>query len=209
MCRSCFCLSIWRWSRLGYARLWAKKRIFLAANQPRYSQPTAYLKIKTPSPQHPWQIGQSNGLSWVSAFEGVTQFDIELARLKTDGLLFVARNVSTSWTNLNIHLDSVPTGDDYYVLFLDSTHGNVYSMSERFSILAAGSTPTSGSVATANAGANEVTLKGGPNPTAQFAYTFVSENAALGGWRDEWASRGVGLGMGALGVVVGCVLTVW
>ncbi|KAF8707627.1 hypothetical protein RHS03_03425, partial [Rhizoctonia solani] len=170
---------------------------------------TAYLKIKTPSPQHPWQIGQSNGLSWVSAFEGVTQFDIELARLKTDGLLFVARNVSTSWNNLNIHLDSVPTGDDYYVLFLDSTHGNVYSMSERFSILAAGSTPTSGTVAAANAGANEVTLKGGPNPTAQFAYTFVSENAALGGWRNEWVSRGVGIGMGAVGVVFGCVLTVW
>ncbi|KAF8741792.1 hypothetical protein RHS02_03343, partial [Rhizoctonia solani] len=170
---------------------------------------TAYLKIKTPSPQHPWQIGQSNGLSWVSAFEGVTQFDIELARLKTDGLLFVARNVSTSWNNLNIHLDSVPTGDDYYVLFLDSTHGNVYSMSERFSILAAGSTPTSGTVAAANAGANEVTLKGGPNPTAQFAYTFVSENAALGGWRNEWVSRGVGIGMGAVGVVFGCVLTIW
>ncbi|GAB1525402.1 hypothetical protein RhiTH_008563 [Rhizoctonia solani] len=169
----------------------------------------SYLKIKTPSPQHPWQIGQSNGLSWVSAFEGVTQFDIELARLKTDGLLFVARNVSTSWNNLNIHLDSVPTGDDYYVLFLDSTHGNVYSMSERFSILAAGSTPTSGTVAAANAGANEVTLKGGPNPTAQFAYTFVSENAALGGWRNEWVSRGVGIGMGAVGVVLGCVLTVW
>ncbi|QRW26272.1 hypothetical protein RhiXN_11933 [Rhizoctonia solani] len=111
--------------------------------------------------------------------------------------------------HLNIHLDSVPTGDDYYVLFLDSTHGNVYSMSERFSILAAGSTPTSGTVAAANAGANEVTLKGGPNPTAQFAYTFVSENAALGGWRNEWVSRGVGIGMGAVGVVLGCVLTVW
>ncbi|CCO34869.1 hypothetical protein BN14_08978 [Rhizoctonia solani AG-1 IB] len=162
-----------------------------------------YLKIKTPSPQHPWQIGQTNGLSWVSAFEGVTQFDIELARLKTDGLLFVARNVSISWSNLNVHLDNVPIGDDYYVLFLDSTHGNVYSMSERFSIVAAGSTPTSGTVATANAGANEVTLKGGPNPTAQFAHTFVSENSALGGWRNEWVSRGVGLGMGALGVVVG------
>ncbi|KAH7333746.1 hypothetical protein B0J17DRAFT_552743, partial [Rhizoctonia solani] len=128
--------------------------------------------IKTPGPQHPWQVGQSNGVSWVSAFEGVTQFDIELARLKTDGLLFVARNVSTSWNSLNVHLDSVPTGEDYYVLFLDSIHGNVYSMSERFSIIAAGSTPSAGTVATPISGANEVTLKGGPHPTAQFAYTF-------------------------------------
>ncbi|CAE6442996.1 unnamed protein product [Rhizoctonia solani] len=169
----------------------------------------SYLKIKTPGSHHPWQVGQSNGLSWVSAFEGVTQFDIELARLKTDGLLFVARNVSTSWNTLNVHLDSVPTGDDYYVLFVDSTHGNVYSMSERFSILGAGSTPTAGTVATPSSGANQVSLSGGPHPTAQFAYTFVSENAALGGWRGEWVARGVGVGMGLVGVVVGCVVTVW
>ncbi|KDN36439.1 hypothetical protein RSAG8_10831, partial [Rhizoctonia solani AG-8 WAC10335] len=52
------------------------------------------------------------------------------------------------------------------------------------------------SVAAPNSGAKEVTLKGGPNPTAQFAYPFVSEDAALGGWRHEWVSRGVGVGMG-------------
>ncbi|CAE6435851.1 unnamed protein product [Rhizoctonia solani] len=168
----------------------------------------SYLKIKTPGSGHPWQVGQSNGLSWVSAFEGVTQFDIELARLKTDGLIFVARNVSISWNTLNVHLDDVPTGDDYYVLFLDSTHGNVYSMSERFSIIGSGTTPTSGSVATPNSGANEVSIKGGPHPTAQFAYTFVSENAALGGWRSEYVARGIALGLGAIGVGLGCVL-VW
>ncbi|KAG8685896.1 hypothetical protein FRC09_014473 [Ceratobasidium sp. 395] len=138
--------------------------------------PPAYFKIKSPSPATPWLVGQANPITWVSANEGVTQFDIELARLKTDGLLFVARNVSTSWNNLNVMLDSVPAGDDYYVLFIDATHGNMYSISDRFSILAAGST---GAAAPAVPTASTVTLKGGPNPTAQFAVTFAGGSGAL------------------------------
>ena len=176
----------------------------------------SYFKIKSPSPTSPWLVGQSNPISWVSANEGVTQFDIELARLKTDGLIYVARNVSTSWSALNVMLDSVPTGDDYYMLFIDSIHGNMYSMSERFSILSAGSTPTAGAVGAANPTASTVTLKGGPHPTAHFAYTFAGTSGAGSrwgvngfGWQAVWGGQAMAVGLAALGVSVGSVLAVW
>ncbi|KAG9081151.1 hypothetical protein FRC06_005786 [Ceratobasidium sp. 370] len=162
----------------------------------------SYFHIKSPSPSTPWLVGQSNPITWVSANEGVTQFDVELARLKTDGLLFVARNVTTAWNNLNVMLDSVPAGDDYYVLFLDSIHGNMYSISERFSILSAGST---GAVAPPVPTASTVTLKGGPNPTAQFAYTFAGMSGAvpvrLLGAQAAWGGRAL-----MAGAVVGCAV---
>jgi hypothetical protein len=110
-------------------------------------------------------------------------------------------------------LDSVPPGDDYYVLFLDSTHGVMYSLSERFSILPAGTTPTDGSVASANPTASTVTLKGGPHPTAQFAYTFVTENGANSrwgaggfGWQAAWGGKALMACAVAMGVVAGSMV---
>jgi len=176
----------------------------------------SYFMIKSPSPTAPWLVGQSNPITWISAQEGVTQFDVELARLTTDGLLFVARNVSTSWNALNVNLDSVPAGDDYYVLFMDSIHGNMYSMSERFSILSAGSTPTAGAVGTPNPTASTVTLKGGPNPTAQFAFTFIGVSGAQTrwgqggfGWQSAWGGRAAMGGLVAMGAVLGSVIALW
>ncbi|QRV85269.1 hypothetical protein RhiJN_27369 [Ceratobasidium sp. AG-Ba] len=173
----------------------------------------SYFKIKSPNPQTPWIVGQTNPVTWVSANEGVTQFDMELARLKTDGLLFVARNISTSWNALNIMLDSVPAGDDYYVLFLDSIHGNMYSMSDRFSILAAGNTPPAGSVATPVPTVSTVTLKGGPNPTAQFVMTFAGTSGGIStrllGMQTGWMGRGVIVSAGVVGAVLGGVLAMW
>jgi hypothetical protein len=103
-------------------------------------------------------------------------------------------------------LDSVPAGDDYYVLFIDSTHGNMYSISERFSILSAGSTPSSGAVGTAVPTASTVTLKGGPNPTAQFAYTFAGISGAQSRWGQGafgWQANAWG-GRAVMGAVVAC-----
>lgn len=176
----------------------------------------SYLKIKTPSPTTPWLVGQANPITWISAHEGVTQFDVELARLKTDGLLFVARNVSTAWNSLNVMLDSVPAGDDYYVLFIDSIHGNMYSISERFSILSAGNTPTAGAVGTPLPTASTVTLKGGPNPTAQFAYTFAGVSGAGSrwgqggfGWGNAWGGRATMGVVVAAGAVLGSFVALW
>lgn len=113
-------------------------------------------------------------------------------------------------------LDSVPAGDDYYVLFLDSIHGNMYSMSERFSILSAGSTPTAGAVGTANPTASVVTVKGGPNPTAHFAYTFATENGANSrwgvngfGWQAAWGGQAMAVGLVTMGALVGSVMAFW
>lgn len=113
-------------------------------------------------------------------------------------------------------LDSVPAGDDYYVLFIDSIHGNMYSISERFSILSAGSTPTAGAVGTPLPTASTVTLKGGPNPTAHFAYTFVSMGGAESrwgqgrfGWGDAWGGRAIMSGVVALGAVLGSFVALW
>ncbi|KAG9088893.1 hypothetical protein FRC07_012454 [Ceratobasidium sp. 392] len=186
-------------ARLGdVLRLWIALAVIVPS---AFAGIPSYFKIKTPSPSTPWLVGQANPITWQSAQEGVTQFDVELARLKTDGLLFVARNVSTSWNNLNVMLDSVPAGDDYYVLFIDATHGNMYSISDRFSILAAGS---SGNVNPPVPTASTVTLKGGPHPTAQFAFTFAGDSGAvpvrLLGSQAGWGGR-----MLMMSLVAGCI----
>ncbi|KAH8979423.1 hypothetical protein EDB86DRAFT_3088950 [Lactarius hatsudake] len=76
--------------------------------------------------------------------------------MSTDGLILVARDVPSSSGGLNIALNSVPAGDDYFLLVLNSTHWHHPLASK----------PT-------------VTLSGGPNPTAQFAATFGSSSGAL------------------------------
>ena len=62
----------------------------------------------------------------------------------------------------------MPTGDDYYLLFIDSEYGILYGSSPRFAVAAAGN----GTTPTAAAGAATVTISGGPNPTVGFATTF-------------------------------------
>ena len=82
---------------------------------------------------------------------------------------------STSTGSLNVAIQDVPAGDDYYLLFIDSVHGVMYGTSSRFAVAdsANGTTPTAAS------GAATVTISGGPNPTVGFATTFTATaNAA-------------------------------
>lgn len=64
-----------------------------------------------------------------------------------------------AWNSLNVMLYSVPAGDNYYVLFLDSTYDNMYTIPEWFSILVAGSTPTASAVSTPLPSFSAVTLQ--------------------------------------------------
>lgn len=77
-------------------------------------------------------------------------------------------SASSSTGAINLFIQDIPTGDDYYLLFLNSTHGVMYGASQRFSISDTGN----GTAPTPAAGAPTVTISGGPNPTVGFATTF-------------------------------------
>lgn len=77
----------------------------------------------------------------------------------------------SSQKSINIQLQDVPPGDDYFLLFLNSTHGVMYGTSPRFTVLPAGG--TSNGTTTTNPKAATVTVSGAPNPTQAFATTFA------------------------------------
>jgi len=104
-------------------------------------------------------------------------FDVELARLGTDGLLYVALNVPIKAAKLPLVLQDVPAADDYFLIFLNSTHGAVYSISQRFSILPASGSSNSSTTPKGQFIAS-VTVSGSPNPTSSFAYTFAPTSDA-------------------------------
>ena len=87
--------------------------------------------------------------------------------------------------SLNLFLQDVPTGDDYYLLFLNSTHGVMYGASQRFAISDTGN----GTVPTPAAGAPTVTISGGPNPTVGFATTFPPSNNGVSALRTVEGAR--------------------
>ncbi|KAG6856145.1 hypothetical protein H0H87_007150 [Tephrocybe sp. NHM501043] len=153
---------------------------------------SAYFVITEPTRQTQWTIGTSNTISWQKGVrDGITVFDVEMARLSTDGLTLVARN-------------DVPEGDDYFLLFLNSTHGVMHATSPRFSIVSASSAKSTASVSAAS-NAQTVTISGAPNPTRQFAATFAAlASEGIGRWGDVHKAWSLG------GAVVGCVVgAVW
>lgn len=107
---------------------------------------------------------------------------------------------------LNIQLQDVPAGDDYFLIFINSTHGVMHATSPRFAILAASATPTA-TRAVAAAGIPTVSISGSPNPTMQFATTFPA--LASGALRSPLAGLHVNaLLLTVLGVVFGAACTV-
>jgi len=169
----------------------------------------SYFRINQPAKGAEWVMGDTNYASWTMGLgQGIDSFDVELARLSTDGLLFVARNVPSSASSLPITLADVPPADDYFLLFLNSTHGVMYSMSQRFTVLPAGQ-----SAANATAGKQPpvpkgqqllatVSVSGSPNPTSSFAYTFAPTAGAAPS-RQAWS-----VGMVVTGVLA-CLCAVW
>ncbi|KAF7311683.1 Galactose-1-phosphate uridylyltransferase [Mycena kentingensis (nom. inval.)] len=181
--------------------LFAVCSILAAVLQPAFG----YFVVNSPALHDVWVNGETHQVSWTKgARDGITSFDIEMSRLGSSGLTFVAKNVpsaDSSQRSINILLQDVPPGDDYFLLFLNSTHGLMHATSQRFSVLAAGSSGGNMSSAT-NPKAATVTVSGPPHPTQAFATTFaIAANAAR---RTEPALPVIGTSF----VVLGCVLSV-
>ena len=73
---------------------------------------------------------------------------------------------------INILFEDVPPGDDYFLLFINSTIGQMYAISSTFTILAADTTPSVSPPSPAG-GVPTVTVSGTPNPSPLFATTFA------------------------------------
>ena len=125
-------------------------------------------------------------------------------------------NMSTSLTSddpsavparpgkLNLLLQDVPTGDDYFVVFINVTHGFTHAVSPRFSIISSTPSSSDSSHPSPLADAPTVTISGAPNPTASFATIFPEQangaGGSMGGWRvgPDAERRAKLVGMGSL-----------
>lgn len=140
----------------------------------------AYFLIQEPNENTQWANGKDNVARWTKGrLDNVERIDLELIRLGDDGITYVAFNVSAQMSSLNIHFSNFPAGDDYFLIFLNSTTGITYQTSSRFTILPLGSTPSTPQT-DADPNVPTVTIDGGPNPTKGFATTMSSVNGALG-----------------------------
>ncbi|PPQ66410.1 hypothetical protein CVT26_011279 [Gymnopilus dilepis] len=162
-----------------------------------------YFVINNPSASTQWPNNAANLVTWQKGvLDGVDMFDMEMARMSTDGLTLVARNVPAAQGKINIQLQDIPPGDDYFLIFINSTHGVLHSTSSRFTILSPSASPSS-SPPSPDGSVPTVTVSGSPNPTAMFATTFPAiASGALGGVRVERRYVGM-LGVSLVGVLVG------
>ncbi|EIW56329.1 uncharacterized protein TRAVEDRAFT_65619 [Trametes versicolor FP-101664 SS1] len=155
---------------------------------------SSYFVINQPAKGATWVNNAVNPISWTKGLlDGVTAVDIELARLSEDGLIFVARDVpaAVSTGGVNILIQDIPTADDYFLLFVNSTNGIMYASSPQFTI-----SDTANGTSTPVSGSATVTVSGGPNPTAVFATTFPpSANGAV-------SVEGAGRQLAAVGSVM-------
>ncbi|KAK0449422.1 hypothetical protein EV421DRAFT_1781846 [Armillaria borealis] len=170
----------------------------------------SYFMIKEPREGAQWSNDAVNVLSWEKGvWDGVTHFDIEMTRLSEDGITYIAYNVPSqpySPTSLNIYLEDVPTGDDYFMLLINSTHGVMHCLSARFSIVNATAASASSS-ATPDSSIPTVTVSGAPDPTKGFVTTFASRaSSVVWGVGSGQACGGVAL---VVGVVVGAMMVLW
>jgi len=169
---------------------------------------SAYFVITEPTRDSQWTNGVANPITWrKGVLDGVTSFDIEIARLSQDGLTLVARNVPSTTNSLNILLQDVPAGDDYFLIFINSTHGVMHATSPRFTVASASSPAKTGQLS-ALSDVTTVTVSGAPNPTQPFATTFPAVAngviASLGNAGQAW-----GLASVVVGCVAGAAWTLW
>lgn len=116
-----------------------------------------------------------------------------------DVIAYELLSVPYTMTSLNVILQDVPAGDDYFLFCRNSASGITHSVSSRFSVTdanATGSNPSSASAPT-------VTVSGTPNPFSQFAQTF-GPGATSGVPQSGWA--GTRNQLMAISVTMGAVL---
>ncbi|KAJ8695373.1 hypothetical protein PTI98_007976 [Pleurotus ostreatus] len=132
-------------------------------------QVSAYFVVTSPGEGTVWHVGAANPITWSKGvMDGINSFDIEMNRMNGDGLHFLARNVPNTVHSLNVFLQDVPPGDDYFLLFVNSTHGVLHTTSKRFSVV------SSDSGAAPDSNAPTVTISGAPNPSQAFATTYAA-----------------------------------
>ncbi|KAI0791116.1 hypothetical protein C8Q75DRAFT_805976 [Abortiporus biennis] len=138
-----------------------------------------YFVIQEPAQGTQWTNNAANRVTWTKGLlDGVDVVDVEMSRLSQDGLIFVARDVPSNLHALNIFIQDVPPADDYFLLFINSTHGVMYASSPQFAIVNSGASNATAS--SPDPTVPTVTVSGSPNPTQVFATTFPpSANGAM------------------------------
>jgi len=144
----------------------------LAALVPLSLAGPSYFYITQPALNDQWPQGEAHAARWIHAVDGIDIVDVELARLSSNGLLFIAREVPTKWGSLNLLFEGVPAGDDYYMVFLNVTHGAIYSISDRFTILDPSNSSTGVGSLAPDPAKPTVTVTGWPNPNQTWVATF-------------------------------------
>ncbi|KAK0440411.1 uncharacterized protein EV420DRAFT_1650541 [Desarmillaria tabescens] len=172
----------------------------------------SYFIINEPQASAKWPNDAANVVTWEKGvLDDITHFDIELMRLSQDGVTYVAYNVEaypTSPKSLNIYLKDIPAGDDYFLLFLNSTHGIMHCLSSRFSIVNATDVTSSATApATLDTSIPTVTISGSPDPTKGFVTTFASKASSI--VFGITSGHKCGGAMVLAGIMVGAALALW
>ncbi|KAG9316212.1 hypothetical protein JVU11DRAFT_2239 [Chiua virens] len=150
-----------------------------------------YFVVNQPGSSTQWANGSPFPISWSKGLlDGINTFDVEMTRASEQGLYRIAQDVPTTYNTLNILLQDVPAGDDYFLVCLNSTHGVVYAVSSRFSI-----TNSSGTNPSPDPSAPTATISGTPNPLQTFAATLgAAANGAGSLIFDSSNTRVLGFG---------------
>lgn len=175
----------------------------------------AYFRVTQPTASSQWVNGGVNIVAWdKGSNDGLNAFDLKLVRTSAIGLVQLGSYVPAAPGAVNVELDGMPPGNDYALVFLNSTTSHVYGRSEEFTILESGAVADTSSssgegvegydkklLAAATKAAKKaetITATEGPHPTAGWAREFpVLENGA----RRALSSTPGGL-LGAAGAVV-------
>ncbi|KAG1769104.1 hypothetical protein EV702DRAFT_1142261 [Suillus placidus] len=192
---------------LGCLRSWKYVPFILVSLISSLISVDAYFVVNQPGSSTLWKNGSPYPVSWtVGLKDGIDTFDIEITRLSRGGIYFVAKELPITMSSLNVVLQDVPAGDDYFLICINSTAGRTYSVSSRFSVVgvnATGSNPSPASAPT-------VTVSGVPNPLSHFAQTFgpSTNGVARPGWagiRNQVTAISVAVGA----ALVGAVMTIY
>ncbi|KAG2052504.1 hypothetical protein BDR06DRAFT_1009370 [Suillus hirtellus] len=160
--------------------------------------------VNQPGSSTSWKNGSPYPVSWTLGLQdGFDTFDIEITRLSRGGIYFVAKELPVTMSSLNVVLQDVPAGDDYFLICINSTAGVTYSVSSRFSVVDANATGSNPSPASAPT----VTVSGVPNPLSHFAQTFGPSTNGVPhpGWsgiRNQVTAISVAVGAALIGGVM-------
>ncbi|KAI6019224.1 hypothetical protein BKA83DRAFT_4302980 [Pisolithus microcarpus] len=166
----------------------------------------AYFIVDQPGASTSWAVGSPYPVTWTKGLQdGIDMFDMELMRLYEDGLYLVAKSVPTTYSTLNVLLQDVPSGNDYFLLCLNSTDGVTFAISSRFTV----SNSSSSSNPSPDPSVPTVTISGTPDPLKVFATTMgPASNSAHGLlYGDEPGVWGVLFMTGA--AVLSGIWTLW